>query len=57
MLHVPLRFTFGATPADLFVASMAAQLISSTYLHAGIGRAQNWDPYRATLPTELCLLG
>ena len=48
-----LRFTSGATPADVLVTSMAAKLVSSTYLQAGIGGARNWDllchrwmPYR-----------
>ena len=31
-----LRFTSGVTPADLLVASMAAELFSFTYLRAGI---------------------
>ena len=47
-----LRFTSGVTPADLLAASMAAESISSTYLWAGLGGAQNQD-----LPTELCWLG
>ena len=34
-----LRFTSGVTPADLLVASMAAKLVSSTYLQPGIGGA------------------
>ena len=38
-----LRFTSGATPTDLFAASMAAELFSSTYLGAGTGGAQNRD--------------
>ena len=38
-----LRFASGATTADLLTASMAAEPISSTYLWAGIGRAQNQD--------------
>ena len=38
-----LRFTSGATPADLLAVSMAAKRISSTYLWAGIGGAQNQD--------------
>ena len=38
-----LRFTSGATPADVLVTSMAAKLVSSTYLQAGIGGARNWD--------------
>ena len=59
-----LRFTSGATPANLLVASIAAELFFSTYLQAGIGRAWNqdlschhcltvWDQ-ADTLPTELC---
>ena len=39
VLHVPLRFTSGVTLANLLEASMAAGLISSTYLQAGIGGA------------------
>ena len=46
-----LRFTSGVTPADLLTANMIVELISSTYLWAGIGGAQNQD-----LPTELCWL-
>ena len=38
-----LKFTSGATPANLLVASMAAELISPTYLRADIGGAWNWD--------------
>ena len=38
-----LRLTSGATPADLLAASMAAELISSTYLRTGIGGDRNWD--------------
>ena len=34
-----LRFTSGVTPADLLVASMAAELVSSTYLRPGISEA------------------
>ena len=37
------RFVSGVTPADLLVASMAAELFSSTYLQTGIGEAQNQD--------------
>ena len=61
-----LRFTSGVTPADLLVASMAAELFSSTYLLTGIGGTQNWDlscchsqcetRYADSLPTELCRL-
>ena len=47
-----LRFTAGVTPADLLVASMAAKLISSMYLQAGIGGTI--VPQVNTLPTELC---
>ena len=45
MFHVScsLKFTSGATPADLLMASMAADQISSTYLQAGIGEGQNHD--------------
>ena len=35
-----LIFTYGATPADLLAASMAAQPFSSTYLATGIGGAR-----------------
>ena len=35
-----LRFTSGVTPANLLAASIAAELISSTYLQAGIGGAR-----------------
>ena len=35
-----LRFTSGLTPADLFVASMAAKSFSATYLWAGNGRGR-----------------
>ena len=38
-----LRFTSSATPADLLMASMAAELISSMCLWAGIGGAWSWD--------------
>ena len=38
-----LRFTSGVTPADLLVASLEAELFSTTYLSAGIGGAHNWD--------------
>ena len=34
-----MRFTSGVTPADLLLASMAAKLISSIYLRAGIFEA------------------
>ena len=37
------RFNFGATPANLLAASMAAESISSIYLWAGIGGAPNQD--------------
>ena len=46
-----LRFTAGVTPADLLVASMAAKLISSMYLQAGIGGTIVSQVN--TLPTEL----
>ena len=53
-----LRLTSGATPADLLVASMAAEPISSTYL-----RRHLWESNRRPLaplanaqPTELCRL-
>ena len=38
-IHVTcyLRFTSGATPADLLAASMAVKPFSSTYLQACIG--------------------
>ena len=68
-IHVThsLRFTYGATPANLLVASIAAELFFSTYLQAGIGRAWNqdlschycltvWDQ-ADTLPAELCRFG
>ena len=44
-IHVTrsLRFTSGATPANLLVASMAAEPFFSTYLQAGFGGAQNWN--------------
>ena len=38
-----LRFTSGVIPADLLVASMAAQLFWSTYLRTSIGGAQVRD--------------
>ena len=38
-----LRLTSGVTLTDLLVTSMAAELISSTYLWAGIGGVWNWD--------------
>ena len=38
-----LRFTSGATPANLLAASMAAEPISSTYLRPGIGGALKGD--------------
>ena len=45
IVHVTcsLRFTSGVTPADLLVASMAVEGLSSMYLQAGIGRAQTHD--------------
>ena len=44
-IHVThsLRFTFGATPDDLLVASIATELISSTYLWPGISGTRNQD--------------
>ena len=54
-----LRFTSGVTAADRLVASISVAPISSTYLRAGIGGAQNWDlSYcrRMLLPNELCQL-
>ena len=63
----PLRFTSGVIPADLLVASMAAEPLPSIYLQAGISGAQNWDvsyhhcltvwDQADALPTELCRLG
>ena len=38
-----MRFTCGATHANLLVTIMAAELLSSTYPWAGIGGAWNWD--------------
>ena len=38
-----LRFTSGATPADLLVASMVDELFSSTYLQTSIGGAEDHD--------------
>ena len=62
----PLRFTSGATLADLLVASMVVKPFFYIYLQAGIGGTQNWDLschycrtvwYQVdTLPTELCWL-
>ena len=48
-----LRLTSGVTPADLLVASMAAEPISSTYLRAGIGRLILIDPYTHLLVSSL----
>ena len=45
-----LRFTSGMTLVDLFIASMAAELFSSTYLQAGIGRAQKQGSIVLSLP-------
>ena len=42
-LQTSLRFSSGATPASLLAASMAAKLIASMYLRAGIGGARNRD--------------
>ena len=39
------RFTYGAVPADLLVASMVTKPFSSTYLRTDIGGARNWDPH------------
>ena len=49
-----LRFTSGATPADM----LAAELFSSTYLQVGIGRLETrtYLPQANALPTELCRL-
>ena len=54
-----LRFTSGATPADLLVASMAAELISSTYLqrHWWESNGRPLAPWANAQPTELCRLG
>ena len=56
-----IRFTYGATPADLLTANMAAKLFSSTYLQTSIGGAQDLDlsyvSLSYALPTELCQLG
>ena len=55
-----LRFTSGATPADLLGASMAAESFSSTYLQT----SKDWDlscrryltvwDQAGALPTDLC---
>ena len=55
-----LRFTSGATPADLLAASLVADLFSTMYLQAGIGgsigaTAHSVRPGRHF--TELCWLG
>ena len=42
-VHRSLRFPSGATPADLLVASIAAEPISPTYLRPGIGWARMED--------------
>ena len=38
-----LRFTSGATPADLLAAIMTSEAFSFTYLQAGISGARNQD--------------
>ena len=38
-----LRFTSGATPADLLVASMVAKPFPSTYFQTSISGARDWD--------------
>ena len=45
-----LRFTFGAIPADLLIASMAAELISSSYL-----RRHWWEISRSKFSQDSCL--
>ena len=61
-IHVTcsLRFTSGVTPANLLVACMAVELISSTYLWPGIGggglNGRPIAPQANALPTELCQL-
>ena len=61
-----LRFTSGATPADLLAASMAAKLFSPIYLWTSIGGAWDQDLSCVLLPhsdqadtpmTKLCWLG
>ena len=37
-----LRFTWGVTPADLLVASMASKPFPSTYLYTSIGGDRGW---------------
>ena len=70
VLHCPyygiLRFTSGATPADILAASIVAEPFQSMYLQTNIDRA--WVCYLSyhcftawyktyALPTELCWLG
>ena len=45
-----LRLPSAATPADLFVDSMAAETFSSTYLWTSIGGAWDWDLSFVLLP-------
>ena len=54
-----LRFTSGATPADLLAASMATEPISSTYLqrHWWESNGRPLTPWANAQPTELCRLG
>ena len=51
-----LRFIYGVTVADLFMARMAAKLISSTYLRAG-SKLGSIVLQTNALPTELFRLG
>ena len=56
-----LRFTSGVTPADLLVASMAAEPFQSTYLRTSIGglkrAAASQHATKYVQPTDLCQLG
>ena len=54
-----LRFTSGATPADLLAVSMAAKPISSTYLQRPWWESNRIPlaPWANAQPTELCWLG